>query len=74
MRLGWTTKKNSITYRAIKTIRVNGKNKTLIVKSFGSVKQICQDQGVKDAKAWATEQVRLMSEAEKEDSAKFNEV
>ena len=72
MRLGWTTNKNSITYRAIKTIRVDGKNKTLIIKSFGSEKQICEEQRVTDAKAWAKEQVRLMNEAEKEDAAKFN--
>lgn len=72
MRLGWTTGKYSITYRAVKTVRVNGKNKTLIVKSFGSEKQICEKYGVTDAKAWAKEQVRLMNEAEKEDAAKFN--
>ncbi len=72
MRLGWTTSKYSITYRAVKTIRVNGKNKTLIVKSFGSEKFICETYGVSDAKAWAKEQVRLMNEAEKEDTAKFN--
>ena len=72
MRLGWTTNKKSITYRAIKTIRVDGKNKTLIVKSFGSEKQICEEHGVTDAKAWAKEQVRLMNEAEKEDTATFN--
>ena len=72
MRLGWTTNKNSITYRAIKTIRINGKNQTLIIKSFGSEKQICDKYGVTDAKAWAKEQVRLMNEAEKEDAARFN--
>lgn len=72
MRLGWTTGKYSITYRAVKTVRINGKNKTQIVKSFGSEKQICETYGVTDAKAWAKEQVRLMNEAEKEDSAKFN--
>lgn len=72
MRLGWTTSKYSTTYRAVKTIRVNGKNKTQIVKSFGSDKHICQTYGVTDAKAWAKEQVRLMNEAEKEDAAKFN--
>ncbi|MCR4606015.1 MAG: IS1634 family transposase [Eubacterium sp.] len=47
-------------------------NKTQIVKSFGSEKQICEKYGVTDAKAWAKEQVRLMNEAEKEDAAKFN--
>lgn len=72
MRLGWTTGKYSVTYRAVKTVRINGKNKTLIVKSFGSEKQICEKYGVTDAKAWAKEQVHLMNEAEKEDSAKFN--
>lgn len=72
MRLGWTTSKYSITYRAVKTVRVDGKNKTLIVKSFGSEKFIRETYGVTDAKAWAKEQVRLMNEAEKEDSAKFN--
>lgn len=72
MRLGWTTGKYSITYRAVKTVRINGKNKTQIVKSFGSEKYICETYGVTDAKAWAREQVRLMNEAEREDSAKFN--
>lgn len=72
MRLGWTTSKYSITYRAVKTVRIDGKNKTLIVKSFGSEKYICETYGVSDAKAWAKEQVRLMNEAEKEDAAKFN--
>lgn len=68
MRLGWTTGKYSITYRAVKTIRVNGKNKTLIVKSFGSEKQICEKYGITDAKAWAKEQVRLMNEVEQEET------
>lgn len=72
MRVGWTTSKYSTTYRAAKTIRVNGKNKTQIVKSFGSEKYICETYGVTDAKAWAKEQVRLMNEAEQEDAATFN--
>ena len=29
MRLDWTKNKNPTIYRAVKTIRVNGKNKTL---------------------------------------------
>ena len=69
MRLGWTTGKYSTTYRAVKTIRVDGKNKTLIVKSFGSDKFIRETYGVSDAKAWAAEQVRLMNEAEAEGSS-----
>ena len=72
MRLGWSTSKNSISYYAQKTIYVNGKNKSDVVKRFGSEKYICEKYGVTDAKAWAKEQVRLMNEAEKEDSAKFN--
>ena len=72
MRLGWTTGKYSITYRAVRTVRINGKNKTQIVKSFGSEKYICETYGVTDAKAWAKEQVRLMNEAEAESSATFN--
>ena len=71
MRLGWTTSKYTTTYRAIKTIRVNGKNQTQIVKTFGSDKQICETYGVTDAKAWAKAQVRLMDEAEKEEAATF---
>lgn len=71
MRLGWTANKNSITYRAIKTIRVDGKNKTKVVKTFGSDKYICETYGVSDAKAWAMAQVELMDEAEKEESATF---
>ena len=72
MRLGWTKTKYSISYYVQKTIYVNGKNKSLIVKRLGSEKQICEKYGVTDAKAWAKEQVRLMNEAEKEDAAKFN--
>ena len=72
MRLGWSTSKNSVSYYAQKTIYVDGKNKSLVVKRFGSEKFICETYNVKDAKAWAKEQVRLMNEAEKEDSAKFN--
>ncbi len=72
MRLGWSTSKNSVSYYAQKTVYVDGKNKSLIVKRFGSEKFICDTYGVADAKAWAKEQVRLMNEAEQEDSAKFN--
>ena len=72
MRLGWSTSKNSVSYYAQKTIYVDGKNKSLVVKRFGSEKFICETYNVKDAKAWAKEQVRLMNEAEKEDSASFN--
>ena len=71
MRLGWTANKNSTTYRAVKTIRVNGKNKTLSIKTFGTDKFICETYGVTDAKAWAKEQVKRMNEAEKEDAATF---
>ncbi len=49
MRLGWTTGKYSTTYRAIKTVRINGKNKTQIVRSFGSEKHICKTYDVTDA-------------------------
>lgn len=72
MRLGWAKKGNSISYYVHKTIRVDGKNKSLVIKRFGSEKYICETYGVTDAKAWAKEQVRLMNEAEKEDSANFN--
>ncbi|MDE7222570.1 MAG: IS1634 family transposase [Acetatifactor sp.] len=71
MRLGWAKKGNSISYYVHKTIRVDGKNKSLVIKRFGSEKFICETYGVSDAKAWAKEQVRLMNEAEKEDVAKF---
>ena len=71
MRLGWTKNKNSTTYRAVKTIRVDGKNKTLPVKTFGSDRFICETYGVTDAKAWAKEQVRLMNEAELSENASY---
>ena len=64
MRLGWAKKGNSVSYYVHKTIRVDGKNKSLVIKR--------ETYGVTDAKAWAKEQVRLMNEAEKEDAAKFN--
>ena len=72
MRLGWTKTKYSVSYYVQKTIYVNGKNKSLVVKRLGSEKYICETYGVTDAKAWAKEQVRLMNEAEKEDAARFN--
>ena len=72
MRLGWSTSKNSVSYYAQKTIYVGGKNKSDVVKRFGSETYICETYGVDDAKAWAKEQVRLMNEAEKEDAARFN--
>ena len=72
MRLGWTKTKYSISYYVQKTIYVNGKNKSLVIKRLGSEKYICETYGVTDAKAWAKEQVRLMNEAEQEDCARFN--
>ena len=72
MRLGWAKTKYSVSYFAKKTVYVNGNNKDLVIKRFGSEKQICEKYGVTDAKAWCKEQIRLMNEAEKEDSAKFN--
>lgn len=72
MRLGWTSNKNSVTYRVLKTVRVNGKNKTLLVKTFGSDKYIRETYGVEDAKAWAKEQVQQMAEAEQREAATFS--
>jgi len=72
LRLGWTKNKNSITYRALKTIRVNGKNQTIIIKTFGSDRFICETYGVSDAKSWALEQIRIMNEAESEENPSFN--
>ena len=72
MRLGWTKTKYSVSYYVQKTIYVDGKNKSQVVKRLGSEKHICETYSVTDARAWAKEQVRLMNEAEKEDSAKFN--
>ena len=69
MRLGYSRSKNSIFYYAQKTVYVDGKNKSLIVKKFGSEKFICDTYGVTDAKAWAQEQVALMNLAEKEETA-----
>ena len=71
MRLGWAKTKYSVSYFVQKTIYVNGKNKSQVVKRLGSEKYICETYGVTDAKAWAKEQVRLMNEAEKEDTATF---
>ena len=69
MRLGYSRSKNSIFYYAQKTVYVDGKNKSMIVKKFGSEKYICDTYGVTDAKAWAQEQVALMNLAEKEETA-----
>ena len=72
MRLGWAKTKYSVSYFVKKTVYVDGKNKDLVIKRLGSEKQICEKYGVTDAKAWCKEQVRLMNEAERENSAKFN--
>lgn len=69
MRLGWTKTKYSVSYYVQKTIYVNGKNKSMVVKRLGSEKYICETYGVTDAKAWAKEQVELMNQAEKDESA-----
>ena len=71
MRLGWAKNKYSVSYYVQKTIYVNGKSKSQVVKRLGSEKYICQTYGVTDAKAWAMEEVRKMNAAEKEDAAKF---
>ncbi len=72
MRLGWTKTKYSISYCAQKTVYIDGKNRTRVVKRFGSEKFICETYGVADAKAWANEQIRLMNEAEEEEDASFD--
>lgn len=69
MRLGWAKKGNSVSYYIHKTIRVDGKNKSLVVKRLGSEKFICDTYGVTDAKAWAQQQVDLMREAEAEEDS-----
>ena len=71
MRLGWAKKGNSVSYYAHKTVRVDGVNKSLVIKRFGSEKYICETYGVTDAKAWAKEQVRLLNEQEQEESPSF---
>jgi len=40
MRLGWTKTKYSVSYYVQKTIYVNGKNKSLVVKRLGSEKSV----------------------------------
>lgn len=72
MRLGWTKTKYSISYCAQKTVYIDGKNHTQVVKRFGSEKFICETYGVTDAKEWAKEQVRLMNEAEQEEGSSFD--
>jgi hypothetical protein len=67
MRLGWTKTKYSISYYVQKTIYVDGKNKSLVVKRLGSEKYICETYGVTDAKAWAQQQVELMRQEEAEE-------
>ena len=52
-----------------KTVYVDGKNKSLVVKRFGPEKYIYETYGVTDAKAWAKEQVALMNLEELEGTA-----
>ena len=72
MRLGWTKTKYSTSFYVQKTVYVNGKNKSQVVKRLGSEKYICETYGVTDAKEWAKEEVRKMNEAEQEEHAAFN--
>lgn len=72
MRLGWSKKGNSISYYVHKTIYINGKNKSQVIKRLGSEKYICETYGVSDAKAWAQEQVELMRQAEKDENPSFD--
>ena len=69
MRLGWSKKGNSISYYIHKTVYVNGKNKSLVLKRLGSEKYICSTYSVTDAKAWAQQQVELMRKEEAEETA-----
>lgn len=69
MRLGWSKSKYSTSYYVQKTIYVDGKNKSIILKRFGSDKYICETYGVTDAKVWAQEQVELMRKEESEETA-----
>jgi transposase len=68
MRLGYSRSKNSISYYVQKTAYVNGKDKSIIIKKFGSEKNICETYGVSNAKAWAQEQVKLMNLKEEEEN------
>ncbi|MEG0155845.1 MAG: transposase, partial [Lachnospiraceae bacterium] len=72
MRLGYSKSKNSIFYYVQKTIYVEGKNKSVIIKRLGSEKYICETYCVTDAKAWAKEEVRKMNVAEKEETPIFD--
>lgn len=69
MRLGYSRSKYSISYYAQKTVYDNGKNKSVIIKRFGSEKFICDTYGVSDAKTWAQEQIDLMNQIEKEEKS-----
>lgn len=68
MRLGWAKTKYSTSYYVQKTVYVNGKNKSQVVKRLGSEKYICETYGVTNAKEWAQSQVDLMREAENEEN------
>ena len=54
------------------TVRIDRKNKTFLIKTFGSDRFIFETYGVTDPKTRDKEQVRLMNEAEKDDAATFH--
>lgn len=68
MRLGWSKKGISISYYIHKTIYVNRKNKSQVIKRLGAEKYICGIYGVSDVKAWVQEQVELMRRSELDDN------
>jgi len=70
MRLGWSKSKYSTSYYVQKRVYVDGKRKDIIIKRFGTDKEICEKYGVTDAKAWCKEQIALMNKEEQEEFGK----
>jgi len=60
MRLGWAKTKYSVSYFVQKTIYVNGKNKSQVVKRLGSEKYICETYGVYNGPHVKTSNEELM--------------
>lgn len=72
MRLGWTKNGDTFTYRAIKTAKIDGVDKTITVKKFGTDKYICKTYGVDDAKAWVVERIKEMNKEESENNGTYS--
>lgn len=68
MRLKKTVTKNSISYYAIKSVTIDGKNTSRIVHKFGTHQQLREELGGQEPEVWVKQQIEKMNQAEDEEN------